>query len=408
MLALPFLASLPGARGSQPAQRAGRPKRLVCVGPQLGFYAPEFFASAEDPRLLRPLAAAGLAGEFTTFSGLDHLGPPANAHDFVYTFLTGQVAQSISLDQLVAPELGRETRYESFQLCAGKAVLQASLSFTAAGVPMPAILSPSILFAKIFGGDSLALEQQEYLIDSGKSLLDGVRGEAQSLRGTLDVEDRHKLEEYFSSIRELEGELARRRAWLDRPFPDPPRDLRLPDEEVLDHSMLLVNEALMWDLMALALQNDSTRVITLTIPNVQAPLLLDGVMMGAGYHSYTHHGNDPSKIENLLQIQERHMRGAARFLSKLKSTPDPEGGSLLDTTVTLIGSAMGDAASHVRTNFPLLVAGGGFRHKRHVSCRTETVENEMACDLFVTILQRLGFEIDRFGSSRSDLSDQFA
>lgn len=102
------------------------------------------------------------------------------------------------------------------------------------------------------------------------------------------------------------------------------------------------------------------------------------------------------------------MRGAARFLSKLKSTPDPEGGSLLDTTVTLIGSAMGDAASHVRTNFPLLVAGGGFRHKRHVSCRTETVENEMACDLFVTILQRLGFEIDRFGSSRSDLSDQFA
>ena len=102
------------------------------------------------------------------------------------------------------------------------------------------------------------------------------------------------------------------------------------------------------------------------------------------------------------------MRGAARFLSKLKSTPDPEGGNLLDTTVTLIGSAMGDAATHARSNFPLLVAGGGFQHKGQVSCRTETVKNEMACDLFVTILQRLGFESDRFGSSRSNLNDRFA
>ena len=408
LLALPLLASLPGARGRRGALPEDRPRRLVCVSPQLGFYAPEFFASAADPRLLRPLEAAGLGGAYTTFSGLDHRGPVANGHDFVYTFLTGQVASSISLDQVVAPVLGKETRYESFQLCAGKAHAHPSLSFSAAGVPMPALLSPSLVFAKVFGADSLALAKQEYLLDSGKSLLDGVRGEARSLQDQLDAEDRHKLEEYFSSIRELEGQLARRRDWLDRPFPKPPADLVLPEEEVLDHSMLLENEALMWDLMALALQNDSTRVLTLTIPNSGAPLLMDGEMMGEGYHSYSHHGKDPVKIENLLKIQDRHMQGAARFLAKLKATPDPEGGSLLDSTVTLIGSAMGDAATHTRTNFPLLLVGGGFAHKRHVACRTEAVNNEMACDLFVTILQRFGFETERFGSSRSNLNAALA
>jgi hypothetical protein len=398
---------MPGLRAARP-RGDGRPKRLVCVGPQLGFYAPEFFAEAEDPRLLRPLDEAGLAGEYTTLSGLDHKGPIANGHDFVYTFLTGHEAPGVSLDQVVAPELGGETRYESFQLCAGMAPAHPSLSFSGAGVPMPATSSPRILFAKIFGGDGLALAKQEYLLDSGGSLLDGLRGDARRLQGELDAEDRHKLDEYLASIRDLEAQLARRRAWLERPFPEPPDDLRLPDEEALDQALLLENEALMWDLMALAIQNDSTRVITLTIPNSGAPLVLDGALMESSYHGYSHHGSDPSKIENLLRIQERHMRGAARFLAKLKSTPDPDGGSLFDTTVTLIGSAMGDAATHARTNFPLLVVGGGFRHSRHVACRTEAVANEMACDLFVTILRRFGLAVDRFGSSTSDLDAHLA
>ena len=132
-------------------------------------------------------------------------------------------------------------------------------------------------------------------------------------------------------------------------------------------------------------------------------MLLDGQMTTMGYHHLSHHGNDPAKIDELLTIEERHMRGAARFLAKLKATPDGEGGTLLDSPVTILGSAMGDAASHSRTNFPLMVAGGGFQHRRHLACGTEDVGNEMACDLYVSVLRRLGLDVDRFATSKSDL-----
>jgi hypothetical protein len=169
--------------------------------------------------------------------------------------------------------------------------------------------------------------------------------------------------------------------------------------------MLLVNEDLMWDLMALALKNDSTRVISFSIPVTVRALLLDGELMSAGYHTLTHHGNDPDTIEALLRIEDRHMLGAARFLKALKDTPDPEGGTLLDSTVTIIGSAIGDAATHVRRNYPLLVAGGGFAHRRHLSCEEASGGHEMACDLYVSALQRLGLEDDHFGTSTSNLNE---
>ena len=99
------------------------------------------------------------------------------------------------------------------------------------------------------------------------------------------------------------------------------------------------------------------------------------------------------------------MRGAARFLKALKDTPDPEGGTLLDSTVTIIGSAIGDAATHVRRNYPLLVAGGGFAHRRHLSCEEASGHHEMACDLYVSVLQRLGLQDDQFSTSTSDLNE---
>ena len=136
----------------------------------------------------------------------------------------------------------------------------------------------------------------------------------------------------------------------------------------MDGSFLLDNEDLMWDLMALAIKNDSTRVISMTIPITDRTLFVDGKFMSEGYHRLSHHGNKEEKIEGLLAIERRHMAGAARFLKALKDTAEADGGSMLDSTVTLIGSAMGDAAAHRRRNYPLLVAGGGFKHKRHLSC----------------------------------------
>jgi len=403
-LALPLLPSLPGAVEATPEPSNGRAKRLVCVGTQLGFYKPEFFADSDAPRLIRPITDAGLEGKFTTVSGLDHKGPTGNGHELVYTLYTGHVVRSISLDQFVAPTLGSDTRYESLQLCCGEAQQKASLSFSASGLPLPVTLRPSALYARVFGAGSVALKRQTYLIDSGKSLLDELTGEAKVVSARANAPDRRKLDEYFTSIRAVEEKLKRRRDWLDRPFPVPPEGLELPVEENVDGSFLLDNEDLMWDLMALAITNDSTRVISMTIPITDRALMVNGSFMSEGYHRLSHHGNKQEKISGLLTIEERHMQGAARFLKALSEAQDVDGRSMLDSTVTLIGSAMGDAAAHRRTNYPLLVAGGGFNHRRHISCGDGTVANTMACDLYVTVLQQLGFEVDKFSTSESDLN----
>ena len=387
-----------------PKTSNGKAKRLVCVGTQLGFYKPEFFADSDAPRLMQPVADAGLEGKFTTVSGLDHKGPTGNGHQLVYTLYTGHVVRSISLDQFVAPTLGSDTRYESLQLCCGEAQQKASLSFSASGVPLPVTLRPSALYARVFGAGSVALKRQTYLIDSGKSLLDELTGEAKVVSVRANAHDRRKLDEYFTSIRAVEEKLKRRRDWLDKPFPVPPEDLELPLEENVDGSFLLDNEDLMWDLMALAITNDSTRVISMTIPITDRTLMVDGKFMSEGYHRLSHHGNKQEKIDGLLTVEGRHMQGAARFLQALKDTQDVDGRSMLDSTVTLIGSAMGDAAAHRRTNYPLFVAGGGFKHRRHLTCGDGAVKNTMACDLYVTVLQQLGFEVDKFSTSESDLN----
>lgn len=403
-LALPLLPSLAGATARSAAGGPAPAKRLVCVSSMLGFHPPAFFANGADPRLLRPLDEAGLGAHFTTISGLDHKGPLGNGHGFVHTLYTGTLGKGISLDQYVAPRLGRATRYESLQLCAGESKARPSLSFTARGDPMPTILDPAVLYGKIFGAGTASLEEQTYLIDSGRSLLDGLVSEAKALRRDLDAADADKFDEYLASLRDMERDLARRREWARRPYPTPPAHLPAPARLRVDGSMLLVNADMMWGLMALALQNDSTRVISFAIPVTVRALLFDGEMMESGYHTLTHHGHDPETLELLLRIEERHLRGAARFLEVLKRTPDVDGGSLLDSTVMILGSAMGDASTHVRRNYPLLVAGGGFKHRRHLACEDAPGRPEMACDLYVSVLQRLGFEVDAFSSSESDLN----
>lgn len=403
-LALPFLPSFSKELRAKEQRSTAPAKRLVCVGTQLGFYKPEFFADGDSSQLMEPFEAAGLGNDFTTLSGLDHKGPTGNGHELVYTLYIGHVVRGISLDQFAAPTLGRETRYESMQLCCGEAQQKASLSFTASGVPLPVMLRPSALYARVFGAGSVALKKQTYLLESGKSLLDELSGQAKSLSGKVNADDRRKLDEYFSSIRDVEEKLKRRRDWLDKPFPESPAKPALPVEENIDGSFLLDNEDLMWDLMALAIKNDSTRVISLTIPITDRTLMVNGKFMSEGYHRLSHHGHKQEKIDGLLAIERRHMEGAARFLKSLKDSPDSDGGSMLDSTITLIGSAMGDAAAHRRTNYPLFVAGGGLKHQRHISCGKGALKNELACDLYVTVLQQLGFEIDRFGTSMSDLN----
>jgi hypothetical protein len=261
------------------------------------------------------------------------------------------------------------------------------------------------MFAKVFGGKATDMERQQYLLESGRSLLDEVTGDAKSLSGRVGAEDREKLEEYFNSVRDVEQKLARRRDWLDKPFPDPDSAFSLPEEETIAHSMMIQNEDLMWDLMALAIKNDACRVFSLTIPLADGALMLGDKLMSAGYHNLSHHGNKKQKVDDLVAIEAAHMGGAARFMKALNETRDVDGSNMLDNTTLLIGSAMADASKHRRVDFPLFVGGGGFRHQRHLSCgEKEEHKNEMACDLYVTVLQRLGFEMESFATSQSNLN----
>ena len=399
-VSLPILPSLANA-----SSRKKPPKRLVCAGTQLGWYKPDFFASNPNARLVKPFDQAGVGAQLTTISGLDHKGPTGNGHELVYTLFTGQVDRSISLDQYVAPALGADTRYESLQLCAGEQRFNAPLSLNKNGIPLPPIIRPSVLYAKVFGGNTADLERQRYLLESGRSLLDEVTGDAKRLSKRVSHEDQIKLDEYLSSVRDVEHKLARRRDWLDKPFAMPDPNFKLPDEENVAHSMMLQNEDLMWDLMALAIKNDSCRVFSLTIPLADGALMLGESLMSSGYHNLSHHGNKKNKVDALIAIETAHMAGAARFMKTLNETPDVDGSKMLDNTTVLIGSAMADASKHRRVDFPLFVGGGGFRHQRHVSCGAENEhKNEMACDLFVTVLQNLGLQEETFATSKSNLN----
>lgn len=399
-VALPVLSSLASAEDRKQA-----PKRLVCAGTQLGWYKPDFFAGNPTARLMKPFDEAGVGKQLTTISGLDHKGPTGNGHELVYTLYTGQVDRSISLDQFVAPTLGADARYESLQLCAGEQRFNAPLSLNKSGIPLPPIIRPSVLYSKVFGSSAADLQRQRYLLESGRSLLDEVTDDAKRLSSRVSREDQAKLDEYFSSVRDVEQKLVRRQDWLDRPYAKPDPGLRLPEQENVAHSMMIQNEDLMWELMALAIKNDACRVFSLTIPLADGALMLGDTLMSSGYHNLSHHGNKKNKVDALVSIETAHMAGAARFMKTLNETRDVDGSKMLDNTTVLIGSAMADASKHRRVDFPLLVAGGGFRHQRHVSCGVEHEQkNEMACDLFVTVLQKLGFESDKFASSRSDLN----
>ncbi len=400
-MALPALSSLAGAD-----EKVRAPKRLVCAGTQLGWYKPAFFANSDDARLIKPFDDAGLRDDLTTISGLDHKGPTGNGHALVYTLYTGQVLRSISLDQFVAPTLGADTRYESLQLCAGEQRFNAPLSLNRSGIPLPPILRPSVMYSKIFGGDAASLQRQQYLLESGRSLLDEVTADARRLAKQVSREDQARLDEYFTSVRDVEKKLARRRDWLDKPYAAPDPKFSLPDEENIAHSMMLQNEDLMWDLMALAIKNDTCRVFSLTIPLADGALMLGDELMKSGYHNLSHHGNRKAKVDQLVAIETAHMAGAARFMKALKETRDIDGSSMLDNTTVLIGSAMADASKHRRVDYPLMIAGGGYRHQRHIDCGPDqVVRNEMACDLFVTVLQKLGFEAESFATSQSNLNE---
>jgi hypothetical protein len=233
-------------------------------------------------------------------------------------------------------------------------------------------------------------------LENGRSILDDVRDQANLLRTDLGAADRDKLDEYLTSVRQLERRLVKDEEWCKRPKPkvDVP-----PPQDIPNAADLIGRTRLLFDLTHLALQTDSTRLVTIMLAGSTYAPPIPGVSLG--HHDLSHHGKDPGKLEQLKIVEVETIKTVRDFLSKLQESKE-DGGCLLDSTTVFLGSNLGDASSHSVKNLPVLLAGGGFRHGQHLAFDPQ--DPPPLCNLYVSMLQRLGIETDKFGTSTGTLS----
>lgn len=400
-LALPCLDVFSLARGAE----ADKPRRrMICICAPLGLHPTNFFPEQEgkDYKLTPYLEVLKEhRDDFTVMSGLWHTGTnPGFAHQATASFLTGAEGagrpafrNSISLDQYAAEHIGGETRFASLTLSDDGL----GLSWTRTGAQLPASNSPSRIFAKLFldGGPGEAQAQVRRLEDD-RSILDDVRDQAKVLRSDLGNDDRHKLDEYLSSVRDLEQRLRRDETWCKTPKPkvnvEPPKD-------VVNGADLVARTKLLFDLTHLALQTDSTRLVTIMLGGGTYAPPIPGVNLG--HHDLSHHGKDPGKLDQLKIVELEVMKSLERLLSTLKQSKEGDA-NLLDRSIVFFGSNLGDASSHSVKNLPVLLAGGGFKHGKHLPFDPQ--KPPPLCNLYVSMLQRLGIETGKFGTSTGTLT----
>jgi hypothetical protein len=395
-LTLPLLDAMVPARASAAAAQPRR--RMICINTSLGLHTPNLFpvqvgAKYEVTPYLESIK--DFRDDFTVFSGLSH--PEVDGgHPAELCYLTAaphpradNFKNTISLDQYAIERLGPDTRFGSLVLSSSSS---RGLSFTRSGVPIPAEERPSRVFKNMFvDGSPKEIELQVQRLQQGQSIMDTVLDEARDFQKNLGRQDRQKLDEYFTSVREVEQRLLKAQDWARRPKPKveakPPTDIA-SDVEVPARVRLMI------DLMHLAIQTDSTRYVTFALNGLNAVPVIQGVTQD--WHNLSHHGQDPAKLAELRVIEAQQMKLFGELLTKLKSTRE-EGGTLLDHTIVLFGSNLGNASSHDNKNLPIIVAGGGFRHGQHLAFNPQ--KNPPLSNLYVQFLRRLGAEVDTFGSS---------
>lgn len=393
-LALPLLEAMSSLR----AAAATAPRRMICINTTLGLHTPNLFPekAGRDFELtpyLEPLA--DFRKDFTVFSGLSH--PEVDGgHPAELCYLTAaphpradNFKNTISLDQFAIEKLVPDTRFGSLTLASSSS---RGLSFTRSGVPIPAEERPSRVFKNMFvDGTANEVNAQVQRLKQGQSIMDTVLEEAKDFQRGLGQPDRDKLDEYFTSVREVELRMVKAQDWALRPKPKvdakPPTDIASSVE-------VPARVRLMIDIMHLALQTDSTRYITFALNGLNAVPVIPGVTQD--WHNLSHHGQDPAKLAELKVVELQQMKLLGELLAKLKGTQE-QGGTLLDRTIVMFGSNLGNASSHDNKNLPILVAGGGFKHGQHLAF--DPKKNPPLSNLYVQFLRRLGADVSAFGSS---------
>jgi len=404
-LALPTLPSLlasavGGNSAVQTARGAGAgSRRFVAVGNLLGYQVKQFFPEStgtayEQTTLLKPLWEN--RKHMTVYRGLDH--GIKGGHFAVHSFLSGVLnseAQNrpggnVSIDQFIADEIGFQTRFPSLTVGSEGGIHGGcQIAWTKSGVRVPPISGPAELFDRLFVSDSPERQDrrnQENRLQA--SILDTVLGDANRLSKRVNREDKSKLDEYFTSIRDVEKRLELRQRWSSLPKPKPPFDKPANKNKVEDLPML-------YELIALALQTDSTRIATLEIGGDFLPQNLG---IEKSYHGLSHHGNDEAAIKHLIALETYQIEHFGKFLTRLSRMEDGER-TLLDSTSVLFGSGIGDANTHKNSDLPIILAGGGDRHGEFKKVPSSGPNKVPLCNLFVDIAQRMGVEADSFGTS---------
>jgi hypothetical protein len=389
------------------ARAAGTtPRRMFAVCNNLGV-RPDLFFPTGAGRDYEPSAYLKLLGahrdDFTVISGVSHPNVDGG-HPSDISFLTAaphpassSFRNTISLDQFIAERIGTLTRFPSLTLAVNGG--SRSLSWTGSGVAIPPEERALEVFNQLFlQGTPEQVEAQIHRLDTGRSILDAVAAQAKDLERNVGTRDRGRLDQYFTSVRDLEHRLQESREWERKPKPvvnvPAPADITNP-------AQYMDKVKAMYDLARLAFETDSTRAITLMLNSFGTPVVtIPDATITDSYHNLSHHGKTPEKLAQLQVLDEWHMKLLNALFGDLKAIREGEE-TLLDRTMILYGSNLGDANSHSTINLPTLFAGGGFRHGQHLAF--DRAQNYPLPNLFVSMIQRMGFDEDRFASSTGTL-----
>ncbi len=403
LLALPWLESL--AIAADPAP----PKRIVNICTSFGLYGPAFFPeqAGNDYKASEYLEILGdLRQNFTVFSGISH--PEIGGdHASEACFLTSAqhptrpgFRNTMSMDVYAAQAVAGATRFPLMTL----STLDGSpLSYTETGAGIPAWSTPSQIYAKMFiAGTEADVQRELARLHRSQSILDRMKERLAQLSKSVSHYDRQQIADYAEAVRGLEKQIVAEEKWVHLPKPtvEEPQPSEGYPSPFADRSNSIGRSAVMMNLAKLAVQTDSTRVVSLFIKGMDEKPPIAGIT--EGHHGLSHHGRNPEKITQLKVIEKTQMTALRDFLLSLRDTK--EGGqSLLDSTQVLIGSNLGDASGHGTTNLPILLAGGGYKHGRHIA--GDVKNNTPLGKLFVNMLQKFGVETDAFGSGRGTITE---
>ena len=400
-LSLPFLGAMSPAFSG--ADESDPPKRFVAMTLGLGLHSknlnPEVAGRNYTPsRYLKPID--DLRDSFTVVSGSSHPGV-GGGHRAEASILTanpvgssGRAKNSVSIDQYMAKYLGGQTRFPSLVLGSSG---NDSPAYTENGAMIPALSSPSQLFEQLFVDSSKSeREKQAAGVREGRSIMDLVNEDARRLQNELGTGDRDRLDQYFTSVRDLEKRMAASEKWAHKPKPKV--DAGKPID-IGSSQDFIGRQKLMCDVIRLALETDSTRFVVYHLGGSGGVVPLPGVE--EGYHGLSHHGVDEDKLEQLAIVETAIIAAWGEFLRELNGVTDG-GTSLLDQTSVLLTSNLGNASNHSNKNMPVIFAGGGFRHGQHLAF--DQKRNYPLPNLFVSLMQQMGMEESKFASGTGTMA----